>query len=206
MVSIGFLATSLAPLQHDPAGLERELRAHRDVARVPGAGIVVHLYPHQHPELCGCAEGKNNQISSFSNFARNFGGSMGTALLTTFLVRTQQTHQSSLAANFIPGSIALRELSGPDQERLDGCGTVRRPGQGRSHRVRLPAVAAAVVHAELSECFLGAQCGGGTAGSLAIHHAPSAQAQEAARRCRWDTRAHSPSTRCRAPGDGSADR
>jgi len=52
----------------------------------------------------GVPKGKNNQISSFSNFARNFGGSMGTALLTTFLTRTQQTHQSSLAANFIPGS------------------------------------------------------------------------------------------------------
>ena len=36
---------------------------------------------------------------SFSNFARNLGGSMGTAMLTTFLTRTQQTHQSALAAN-----------------------------------------------------------------------------------------------------------
>ena len=59
----------------------------------------------------GVPAGKNNQISSFSNFARNFGGSMGTALLTTFLVRTQQTHQSSLAANFIPGSLAMRIFS-----------------------------------------------------------------------------------------------
>jgi DHA2 family multidrug resistance protein len=52
----------------------------------------------------GVPKGKNNQISSFSNFARNFGGSMGTALLTTFLTRTQQAHQSALAANFISGS------------------------------------------------------------------------------------------------------
>jgi DHA2 family multidrug resistance protein len=42
---------------------------------------------------------KNNQISSVSNFARNLGGSMGTAMLTTFLTRTAQTHQSALAAN-----------------------------------------------------------------------------------------------------------
>ena len=46
------------PLQHDPAGPERELRAHRDVARLSGAGVVVHLYPHQHPELCGRAQGQ----------------------------------------------------------------------------------------------------------------------------------------------------
>ncbi|HEY0796037.1 MAG TPA: EmrB/QacA family drug resistance transporter, partial [Acidisarcina sp.] len=38
------------------------------------------------------------QISSFSNFARNMGGSVGTALLTTFLVRTAQVHQQQLAA------------------------------------------------------------------------------------------------------------
>ena len=49
--------------------------------------------------------GKNDQFPRFSNFARNFGGSMGTALLTTFLVRTQQTHQSALAANFVSGGI-----------------------------------------------------------------------------------------------------
>ena len=47
----------------------------------------------------GVPRDKNNQISSFSNFARNIGGSMGTALLTTFLTRTAQTHQNALASN-----------------------------------------------------------------------------------------------------------
>jgi len=49
---------------------------------------------------------KNNQISSLSNFARNIGGSAGTALLTTFIARTAQTHQQALSANAIPGSAA----------------------------------------------------------------------------------------------------
>ncbi len=47
----------------------------------------------------GVPRDKSNQISSFSNFARNLGGSMGTAMLTTFLTRTAQTHQDTLAAN-----------------------------------------------------------------------------------------------------------
>ncbi len=47
----------------------------------------------------GVPRDKSNQISSFSNFARNLGGSMGTAMLTTFLTRTAQTHQNQLAAN-----------------------------------------------------------------------------------------------------------
>jgi DHA2 family multidrug resistance protein len=49
---------------------------------------------------------KNNQISSLSNFARNIGGSAGTALLTTFIARTSQTHLASLSAQAVPGSFA----------------------------------------------------------------------------------------------------
>jgi MFS transporter, DHA2 family, multidrug resistance protein len=70
----------------------------------------------------GVPKGKNNQISSFSNFARNFGGSMGTALLTTFLVRTQQTHQSSLAANLIPGSFAYENFLAQTRSALMATG------------------------------------------------------------------------------------
>ena len=51
---------------------------------------------------------KTNQISSLSNFARNIGGSAGTALLTTFIARTSQTHQQTLATHVIPGSVPYR--------------------------------------------------------------------------------------------------
>jgi DHA2 family multidrug resistance protein len=50
---------------------------------------------------------KTNQISSLSNFARNIGGSAGTALLTTFISRTAQTHMQALGANLAPNSIGL---------------------------------------------------------------------------------------------------
>ena len=53
----------------------------------------------------GVPRNKNNQISSFSNFARNIGGSVGTALLTTFLERTQQTHIATLAQHVQPGGV-----------------------------------------------------------------------------------------------------
>ncbi len=49
---------------------------------------------------------KTNQISSLSNFARNIGGSAGTALLTTFIARTSQTHQQALGANITGNSVA----------------------------------------------------------------------------------------------------
>jgi DHA2 family multidrug resistance protein len=53
----------------------------------------------------GVPASKTNQISSLSNFARNLGGSAGTALLTTFIARSAQTHQAGLAANVVRGSV-----------------------------------------------------------------------------------------------------
>ncbi len=60
----------------------------------------------------GVPRSKSNQISSLSNFARNLGGSVGTALLTTFLARTAQTHQTALAANTGAGSVAYMQYMG----------------------------------------------------------------------------------------------
>lgn len=50
---------------------------------------------------------KNNQISSLSNFARNIGGSAGTALLTTFIARTSQIHHQALVAHADPGGVGF---------------------------------------------------------------------------------------------------
>jgi MFS transporter, DHA2 family, multidrug resistance protein len=47
----------------------------------------------------GVPREKNNQVSGLSNFARNLGGSIGTSLLSTFLARQNQTHQSNLTAH-----------------------------------------------------------------------------------------------------------
>ncbi|MBE7158053.1 MAG: DHA2 family efflux MFS transporter permease subunit [Rhodospirillales bacterium] len=55
----------------------------------------------------GVPRDKSNQISSLSNFARNMGGSAGTALLTTFLARSSQANQFSLGANISAGGYAI---------------------------------------------------------------------------------------------------
>ena len=55
---------------------------------------------------------KTNQISSLSNFARNLGGSAGTALLTTFIARSAQVHQVQLAANVVPGTMRYNFFTG----------------------------------------------------------------------------------------------
>lgn len=60
----------------------------------------------------GVPREKSNQISSLSNFARNIGGSAGTALLTTYLARDAQTHANVLGANITAGSYALQAYVG----------------------------------------------------------------------------------------------
>jgi DHA2 family multidrug resistance protein len=66
----------------------------------------------------GVPRNKNNQISSFSNFARNIGGSVGTALLTTFLERTQQTHIANLSAHAVAGSLQYSRFVEMTQQAL----------------------------------------------------------------------------------------
>ena len=62
-------------------------------------GLPLVFIPISTLNYVGVPTTKMNQISSLSNFARNLGGSAGTALLTTFLARTAQTHQQQLAAH-----------------------------------------------------------------------------------------------------------
>jgi len=71
-------------------------------------GLPLVFIPISTLNYVGVPPSKSNQISSLSNFARNLGGSAGTALLTTFLARTAQTHQGQLAAHTGPGSIGYR--------------------------------------------------------------------------------------------------
>jgi DHA2 family multidrug resistance protein len=73
------------------------------------SGLAFIFIPISTLNYVGVPREKNNQISSFSNFARNLGGSMGTAMLTTFLARTAQTHQMALAAYSVPGSARYQD-------------------------------------------------------------------------------------------------
>ena len=72
-------------------------------------GLPLVFIPISTLNYVGVPPSKSNQISSLSNFARNLGGSAGTALLTTFLARTAQTHQTQLAANTGAGSIGYTQ-------------------------------------------------------------------------------------------------
>jgi DHA2 family multidrug resistance protein len=89
-------------------------------------GLAFIFIPISTLNYVGVPREKNNQISSFSNFARNLGGSLGTALLTTFLARSSQVYQQNLASHVLPDGRLYRDYMAQTQAGL------MRLGQGAS--------------------------------------------------------------------------
>lgn len=71
-------------------------------------GLAFIFIPISTLNYVGVPASKTNQISSLSNFARNLGGSAGTALLTTYLARNSQVQQVTLSANVNSNSVPYR--------------------------------------------------------------------------------------------------
>jgi DHA2 family multidrug resistance protein len=93
-------------------------------------GLPLIFIPISTLNYVGVPPSKTNQISSLSNFARNLGGSAGTALLTTFLARNAQVNQQRLSAHVISGSAAYTYFTDRVRELLMRGGTM--PGAANS--------------------------------------------------------------------------
>ncbi len=106
LVSVAYLVTALGLYNLTRLDLDVSFRTIVLWRALQVIGLAFVFIPISTLNYVGVPRDKNNQISSFSNFARNLGGSVGTAMLTTFLERTQQTHQQVLAANVVPGTAA----------------------------------------------------------------------------------------------------
>ncbi len=104
LVSIGYTITALGLYNLTHLDLETSFSTIVLWRMFQVSGLAFVFIPISTLNYVGVPFNKNNQISSFSNFARNLGGSVGTAMLTTFLQRTQQVHQSTLGANIGAGS------------------------------------------------------------------------------------------------------
>ncbi len=87
-------------------------------------GLAFVFIPISTLNYVGVPREKNNQISAMSNFARNLGGSFGTAMLTTFLQRTAQTHQATLGTHATPGGYAYSTYVAQTQAALEKLGHV----------------------------------------------------------------------------------
>ena len=112
IVSLGYLAVAAGLFNLTRLSLDSTFADVTLWRALQVVGLPFVFIPISTLNYVGVPRSKSNQISSLSNFARNLGGSAGTALLTTFLARTAQTHQVQLAANVIPGSVPYRNYIG----------------------------------------------------------------------------------------------
>src|ERR1700761_4002502 len=118
LVSIGYTITALGLYNLTRLDLETSFSSIVLWRMFQVSGLAFVFIPISTLNYVGVPFNKNNQISSFSNFARNLGGSVGTAMLTTFLQRTQQTHQSTLGANIVAGSMRYSEFLDSTKQSL----------------------------------------------------------------------------------------
>ncbi len=105
MVCLGYIAVSAGLYNLTRLSLDSSFGTITLWRMLQVIGLPFVFIPISTLNYVGVPRSKSNQISSLSNFARNLGGSSGTALLTTFLARTAQTHQQQLASNTGSGSI-----------------------------------------------------------------------------------------------------
>jgi DHA2 family multidrug resistance protein len=76
------------------------------IAHVIGIGFL--FVPITAAGYIGIAPEKGNSVSGMINFMRNIGGSIGTSVVTTVIVRRAQYHQQILVAHITPDSPAYR--------------------------------------------------------------------------------------------------
>ena len=111
LVFMGYIATGIGLLHLTSLDLTSSFGRVTELRMLQVIGLPFIFIPISTLNYVGVPVDKSNQISSLSNFARNLGGSAGTALLTTYLARSSQVYQTSLAANVIPGSVVFSQFT-----------------------------------------------------------------------------------------------
>ena len=108
MVALGYMATAIGIFNLTRLDLYTSFSTVTIWRMTQVIGLPFVFIPISTLNYVGVPASKTNQISSLSNFARNLGGSAGTALLTTYIARSAQVHQATLAANVVPNSVPYR--------------------------------------------------------------------------------------------------
>jgi DHA2 family multidrug resistance protein len=92
LVSIGFLGTAVTLNLMTIINLQIPFQTMVRLRMVQVIFMPLIFIPISTLNYVGVPREKSNQISGMSNFARNLGGSIGTSMLSTFLLRQNQTH------------------------------------------------------------------------------------------------------------------
>ena len=123
MVALGYAATAAGIYNLTRLDLNTAFHTVTVWRMLQVVGLPFIFIPISTLNYVGVPPSKTNQISSLSNFARNLGGSAGTALLTTFLARNSQVNQQRLSAHVVSGGIAYGFFTDRIKEMLMRGGT-----------------------------------------------------------------------------------
>ena len=100
LMAFGFAATATAlyyMATHLTLGIDFKTVAMLRVYQTMGLAFI--FIPSNVLSYVNIPREANNQVSSMINFVRNIGGSIGIALVSTYITRTTQVRQSYLSAN-----------------------------------------------------------------------------------------------------------
>ena len=122
MIACGFGMTAVALYHITSLSLAVDFRTMMLWRMYQMSGLAFIFIPISVLSYVGVPGDKSNQVSGISNFIRNLGGSVGISMLTTFLARQSQLHQTNLVAhataanpqfnNMLHGSAASMAKSG----------------------------------------------------------------------------------------------
>ncbi len=122
LVAAGFTGLSLALFHMSNINLGIDPRTAAVYRIYQGLTLGFLFIPINIIAYIGIPREQNNQVSGLVNLARNIGGSVGIAFLSTMLARRSQTFQSILAGHLTPSNPVLQERLAELQRAFSGAG------------------------------------------------------------------------------------
>ncbi len=110
LIAAGFAMTAVALHHITNLNLQIDFRTIMLWRIYQVMGMAFIFIPISTLSYVGVPPEKNNQVSGISNFVRNLGGSVGISMLTTFIARESQIHQSNLVNNATSANPQFRAM------------------------------------------------------------------------------------------------
>jgi DHA2 family multidrug resistance protein len=113
LAAFGFAVTAWSLLYMTSINPDINLRTAVIYRCLQSIGLAFLFVPLTTIAYIGVPQNKNNQVSSLVNLARNMGGSVGIAMVTTIVARRSQMHQDHLALHITSYDLPFQNLIGP---------------------------------------------------------------------------------------------
>ena len=122
LLAFGFTITAIALFHMTHISLEMSAAYAARLRFFQACGLGFLFIPINTLAYTGVPMERNNEVAGLTNLARNIGGSVGTALVTTLLARDSQRHQTYLGAHITGSEAAYRNSIEGMQHRLTAGG------------------------------------------------------------------------------------